>query len=105
MAGATLTYGCMNLVFGFQPPQGASGWIAVALLALVSTVIAFWSFLTGLERTGPATAALVSTLEPVAVVVTSAIFLAEPLTPAIVCGGLLVVAALVVTSLPDRRAT
>ena len=103
MAGATLTYGCMNLVFGFQPPQGASGWIAVALLALVSTVIAFWSFLTGLERTGPATAALVSTLEPVVVVVTSALFVAEPLTPAVVLGGLLVVAALVVTSLPDGR--
>ena len=100
MAGATVVYGLMAAVFGFQPPQEASGWLAVASIALVSTVVAFWAFLTGLERTGPATAALVSTLEPVVVVISSAVFLKEPLTLTVVVGGLLVVAALVVTSLP-----
>ena len=99
MLGAAAVYGVMNLLVGYRPPVGAMGWLAVALLALVSTVLAFWAFLTGQAATGPTTAALVSTLEPVVAVVASVLLLSEPLAPNVIVGGTLVLAALVITSL------
>ena len=103
MLGAAAVYGLLNVVFGFTPPTGPKGYVAVALIALVSTVVAFWSFLTGMQKTGPSTAALVSTLEPVVVVVCSVLILSEKLTVNVIIGGCLVLAALVATALPGKK--
>ncbi|MCR5219789.1 MAG: DMT family transporter, partial [bacterium] len=56
------------------------------------------------EKIGPSTAALVSTLEPVVTVLASALVLSEAITVNIVVGGCLVLAALVVSTLPSREA-
>ena len=102
MLGAAVVYGILNLFFGFTPPTRPMGFLAVLLIALISTVLAFWSFLTGMEKTGPSTAALVSTLEPVITVLASVLLLNEPITRNIILGGILVLAALLITSLPSR---
>lgn len=103
MLGAAAVYGIISMRVGFEPPKQASGFVAVILITLVSTVIAFWSFLTGMEKTGPAAASLVSTLEPVVTVVASVIILSEPLTINLVVGGILVFSSLIVTVLPNER--
>lgn len=104
MLGAAVVYGIMNLFLGFTPPTQINGLVAVAMIALISTVLAFWSFFTGMGKTGPSTAALVSTLEPVVTVLSSVIILSEKITVNIIAGGCLVLAALTVTALPSKEA-
>ena len=104
MLGAAAVYGGINLCLGFRPPAELPGVVSVVLLALVSTVLAMWTFFTGMARTGPTAAALVSTLEPVVTDFSSVIILSEKLTVHVVIGGCLVLAALIVTSLPAKDA-
>lgn len=101
MLGAAAVYGAVNLILGFSPPRGIHGAAAVAMLALISTVLAMWAFFTGMARTGPSTAALVSTLEPVVTVFSSVLLLSEKLTVHVVAGGCLVLTALIITALPS----
>lgn len=96
--GAAIVFGLAIPFVGFQPPSGAEGWASIVAIALVSTVFAFWAFLTGLEKVGASTTAIVSTLEPVVAVLCSVLFLSEPLTINIVVGGVLVLAALLVST-------
>ena len=105
MLGSTVVYGVMNIFVGFAPPTAPIGFTAVFLLAMISTVLAFWSFLTGMEKTGASTAALASTLEPVVTVLSSVIFLSEKLTINIIIGGFLVLLALIIISLPSKEIT
>ena len=104
VVGTTVVYGVMILFTGFAPPTAPIGYTAVFLLAMVSTVLAFWSFLTGMEKTGASTAALASTLEPVVTVFSSVVFLSEKLTVNIIVGGCLVLLALIILSLPAKGA-
>lgn len=99
MLGSAVVYGILNCFTGFTPPSNGEGYLAVALMALVSTVLAFWSFFRGMERTGPTAAALISTLEPVVTVLASVVVLGEPITAKILLGGCLVMAGLLVTAL------
>ena len=104
MLGATVVYGVLNIFVGFEPPTQFSGFIAIVLIALVSTAVAFWAFFTGMEITGPSVASLVSTLEPVVTVIASVVILSEPLTSNLAIGGILVLGSLIVTALPNRTA-
>lgn len=97
MLGAAAVYGAMNWSSGFNPPTQWSGLMAIGMIALISTVLAFWAFFTGMEKTGPTTAALVSILEPVVTVFSSVIILSEKITANIMVGGCLVLISLLVT--------
>lgn len=103
MLGAAVVYGIINLFLRLQPPTGWNGVVSIGLLALVTTVLAMWSFFTGMAITGPSTAALVSTLEPVVTVLSSVLILSEELTVNIITGGCLALAALIVTTASDHR--
>jgi drug/metabolite transporter (DMT)-like permease len=103
MLGVVFVYGIMNLFAGFTPPKETVGYIAILLIAMISTVLAFWSFLTGLEKTGASTTALVSTLEPVVIILSSVIFLSEKLTINIILGGILILTALIITTLSAKE--
>ena len=103
MFGAAVVYGIIILFTGFAPPQQTNGYIAVILIAFVSTVLAFWAFFTGMDKTGPSTAALVSTLEPVVTVISSIVFLKEKMTVNIIIGGALVIISLISTVIPSRK--
>ena len=103
MLGAAIVFGVINLVLGFSPPTQFNGIAAVVMLALISTVLAMWSFFTGMAKTGPSTAALVSTLEPVVTVFSSVLLLSEKLTVHVIAGGCLVLAALIITALPSKE--
>jgi len=75
-----------GLDLGFAPV----GWLWIAAIAVVSTVVAATAFFAGLRRTGPSTASILSTFEPVATATLAALVLGEVLTPVQLLGGVLV---------------
>ena len=85
---------------------GAAGWLWVGCIVVVSTVVAMLAFFAGMSRTGPSTAAIVSTFEPVVTAALAALTLGEFLTPVQLVGGLLVLssAGIVQLRMRDRRA-
>lgn len=100
--GASVMYGIISIFVGFQPPTEASGFVAVALTAIVSTVIAFGAFFVGMEKTGPSIASLVSILEPVVTVIASVIILSEKVTVNLIVGGSLVIMSLLITVFSNK---
>jgi drug/metabolite transporter (DMT)-like permease len=102
--GAAVTLSIAGLVSGslrldFEP----AGWAWIAALGLGSTVIAISAFLAGLNLVGPATAAIVSTIEPVVTVALAMAFFAERLGAVQVVGGVLVLTAVVLLAAKVRR--
>lgn len=66
MAGAATALAVQALLTGsVEVSFGFWGWLWVVCIALVSTVLAMAFFFAGLRRTGPSTAAILSTFEPV----------------------------------------
>ena len=73
-----------------QLPGAWWGWLAIAAIAVISTVVAMIAFFGALKRIGPAVASIASTLEPVVTVVLAWIVLGESLAPIQIAGGALV---------------
>jgi drug/metabolite transporter (DMT)-like permease len=82
---------------------GPAGWFWAACIAVVSTVAAMLAFFAGLRRSGPATASILSTFEPVVTTTLAALTLGESLLPVQVAGGLLVLCSAGVVQLRPRR--
>jgi drug/metabolite transporter (DMT)-like permease len=80
---------------GPKLPQSPAGWLAIAGIALVSTVAAITLFFAGLARVGPTRASTLSTIEPVFTVLLAAALLGERIAPIQLAGGLLILAAVV----------
>jgi drug/metabolite transporter (DMT)-like permease len=74
---------------GPEFPREAAGWLAVGAIAACS-VVAILAFFAGLKRVGPATASIVSTLEPVVTIVLAWAVLGETLTALQLAGGAVV---------------
>lgn len=103
MVGATVTLGARAaLTGGISLDFGPAGWFWIACIVVVSTVVASTTFFAGLRRTGPATASILSTFEPVATAVLAAVVLGEVLTPLQVVGGVLVLASVVLVQVRRR---
>jgi drug/metabolite transporter (DMT)-like permease len=81
-----------SLHLGFEP----AGWAWIAALGLGSTVVAISAFMTGLDAVGPATAAIVSTFEPVVTVALAMLWFGERLGAVQVAGGAIVLIAVLV---------
>ncbi|MBM3124687.1 MAG: EamA/RhaT family transporter, partial [Chloroflexi bacterium] len=62
-------------------------------MILLSTIFPVVAFLAGLERIGPTSAALLSTLEPVVTVLLAAWLFGERLEPIVLVGGSLILAS------------
>jgi drug/metabolite transporter (DMT)-like permease len=100
MTGASLAIGTRALVTGgVDVGFGAAGWSWIACIAVVSTVAAMLAFLAGLRRTGPSTASILSTFEPVVTTALAALTLDEFLTPVQLVGGFLVLSSVIVVQL------
>lgn len=104
MTGASMTLivravatGGVDLSFGFW------GWFWVSCIALVSTVMAMALFFVGLRRSGPSTAAILSTFEPVVTTVLAGLVLAQVPTLGQILGGCLVLLSVVLVQ--ERRRT
>lgn len=87
---------------GVTFPTTSIGWIAIITIALISTVLAFFTFFAGLKRIGPTTASTLSTFEPIVAVVLAAIVLGETINPIQILGGILILAAVVLLATSDK---
>jgi drug/metabolite transporter (DMT)-like permease len=79
-----------------------AGWGWLACLAVVSTVGAISMFFAGLDRVGPTTASILSTVEPVVTVVLAFLVFGETLAAVQLAGGALVVAAVLALAVRVR---
>ncbi len=79
-----------------------TAWIAVALLAVVCTVLAFIVFLRGLAVIGPVRTAIVSTVEPFWAALLGNVVLGQRLGSRTFAGGMLIAIAVVVLQLWNR---
>jgi drug/metabolite transporter (DMT)-like permease len=82
----------------WQPPSGASGWLALLALSVAVTTGLIGVF-GSTVRIGPFRTALFMNLEPLLATVGSALFLGEVVTPLQAFGGAVMIAALVVFQL------
>lgn len=99
MTGAAGTFSVRALVTGVDLDFGLLGWFWLACIAAVSTVLAMLTFFAGLKRTGPSTAAIMSTFEPVVTTTLAALTLGESLSAVQLLGGVLVLSSVAVLQL------
>ncbi|QRK10459.1 EamA family transporter [Archangium violaceum] len=105
LGSAGVVYGALMAAQGPALPQTPQGWMAVAGMMLLSTVMAVLTFFAGLERVGPVVASLLSTVEPLVAVLLGALLLSERLSASQGVGGLLILAAVVLLSKPESPPT
>jgi len=97
-ASAGAVYGILMVFNGVHLPSTSSSWINTVGIVLVATVIPVVAFLAGLERIGPTSAAMLSTLEPVVTVLLAAWIFGERLQSiALFGGGLILIAVIMLT--------
>ena len=102
-AGAAVVLIVVALAQGGLAVQFAPvGWLAVLVLAVLSTVLAFLAFLRGLAEIGPVRTAIVSTIEPFWTALLGSIVLGQQLGPRTMAGGLLIAAAVILLQLGQR---
>lgn len=94
-ASAGIVYGMLMALDGPHLPSTNSGWINIAGIVLIATVIPVVMFLAGLERIGPTNAAMLSTLEPIVTVLLAAWIFDERLKPIVLLGGGLILVAVI----------
>jgi len=92
---AALGNGAFAIAGGSRLPHSASAWLAIAAIALFSTVLAIAAFLTGIKRIGAAQASIISTLEPVITLVLGVALLDESISVSQLIGGTLVLTAVI----------
>jgi drug/metabolite transporter (DMT)-like permease len=94
--GAACSYDLAAVLTRPAWPGDTAGWLAVAGLGLVATVVAMLCFFAGLARVGPSDASVVSTVEPVVSVLLGVVVLGERLGAVQYVGALLVLTAVAV---------
>ncbi len=94
MLSAGVAFGVLVTIRGLQPPHGTTGWVAIGA-TVVCSIVAISAFFAGLERVGSTNTAILSTVEPLAIVTLAALLLGEPLDPLRIVGGLCILLAVV----------
>ena len=89
-------------VTGWHVPRTPPTVSGIVWMAVITTVIAYGLFYTGLRSIPGSTAMIVTLLEPVTAVALAALLLAEPLTTSNVLGGSLLLASVIALYLRPR---
>lgn len=95
MAGAAVTLDLIAAVTHPRMPATPTGWLALAGIVVVCTVLAPLTFFAGLARVGPADASTISTVEPVVSVLLGVVVLGEHLAAIQVAGAVVVLGAVI----------
>ena len=95
MTGAMVVGLGLIALYGFAAPQTLRGWIYLLTLGIVGTLIPIFAMNVGIQMLGSARSSVVSTLQPVAAVLISTIFLHEMLTVYQWFGGVIVIVAII----------
>ena len=100
---SALTYGLMTTYQGIKLPVSATAWGIIVANAVFSGFIGNLAFFAGIKRIGASDTAIVSTLEIVVAVGLAMVLLNEYMTGAQVIGAMMVIGAIVMISLNDRK--
>ncbi len=103
LVGAALLLPYAIVAGGFSVSVSAAGIAAVAGTALVCAVCGTLFLSLGIRKTDAQTAAIASTLEPITSVALGVLFLNESLSWRTAAGSVLILAAVVLISLPGRK--
>jgi drug/metabolite transporter (DMT)-like permease len=87
--------------FASRMPMTAEVTIVIIFTAVVTTALAFAALMWGQARVTATEAAVILSFEPVAASITAVLWDREPITAAFICGALLILAAMVISQLPD----
>ncbi len=98
MLSAAVVFGTVMLLEGPSLPKEQIGWLAVASIAVFSTLMPIVFFFAGMRRIGANDASTLSTLEPVVTLLLAYVFLAETLGAVQALGAAMVIAAVVTLS-------
>jgi drug/metabolite transporter (DMT)-like permease len=104
-AAAGTVFGALSVFNGPHFPATVNGWLAIAAMVLIATVIPVVTFLAGVQRIGPTNAAMLSTLEPVVTVLLAAALLGDTLQPITLLGGGLILVAVILLTRSEMRQT
>lgn len=87
--GTAIILGAIGLATGQLEMTSLTprAWGIIAILAIVSTVLAFTVFLRGLAVLGPVRTAIISTIEPFWTALLGAVVLSQPLSRGVIAGG------------------
>ena len=102
-ASASVVYGLLTFTNGIHLPQTNFGWLVIAGIVVVSTIIPVTTFLAGLERIGPTNAAMLSTIEPIITVFLATVLFGDKLAPIVLAGGALILIAVVILTRSEMR--
>ncbi|MBT4289557.1 MAG: DMT family transporter [Deltaproteobacteria bacterium] len=92
----TLVYGVFTAMQGLGLPTAFSGWAAIILCALFSTVFGIVCLFEGLKRIAPANTAIISTLEVIVAAALAVFFLGETMSFQKILGACMIISAVVV---------
>jgi drug/metabolite transporter (DMT)-like permease len=103
-ASAGAVFGILALASGMHFPVSNAGWLSMAGIIFISTIIPVVAFLAGLEKIGPINAAMLSTLEPVVTVLLAMWLFGDKLQPIVMLGGGLILAAVILLTRSELKA-
>lgn len=91
------------LITGLNVPPDLTTWLIIIGLAFISGVLPIFAFYAGMHRLGAPRAAILSTIEPVLVVLLSTLLLGERMLPIQLVGGALILAGAVLLQIGRMR--
>lgn len=104
--GALMAFFVANmLTHQIQIPRSLEIWKYLFLLSTVSTVIAFGALIAGLHVLGPVRTSIVASVEPFFTTILGVILLGDVLTLAILIGGAMIAAAVIILEWTGRDRT
>jgi drug/metabolite transporter (DMT)-like permease len=92
----TIVYGVLVTIQGFNLPTALSGWAAIILCALFSTVFGIVCLYEGLKRVDPANTAMISTLEVVVAAALAILILGETMSLSKIIGACMIIFAVII---------
>ncbi len=104
--GALATLAVVGLLLGARLPALPEAWVYLLGMALVSTVLPIFMTNVGIQRLGPARAAILGSVEPLLTSLIAMLLLGQMMAPIQWAGGLIIVASVVMLqTLGSRRAS
>ncbi|MEN8244500.1 MAG: DMT family transporter [Thermodesulfobacteriota bacterium] len=92
----TIVYSILVAIQGFRSPTAVSGWAAIILCALFSTVFGIICLYEGLKRVDPANTAIVSTFEVVVAAILAILILGETMSMSKIIGACMIIIAVTI---------
>ncbi len=102
IASSTFFYFIYNVKSGFFIPEQGITWLYIVAIAVISTVVAIYTYFQGMKLTGAVNASMLSTFEPVTTMILAAIFLGRTIGWIQVAGAFLILSSAILVAIRPR---